>query len=109
MIKEFRIGNLFLDSLNRVFEVEGLKGEYVYFSLSNGTKMKYNICSLKQIPLTEEWKGKINNDKNILIDAVGFVIFKNGYAYQIVFEDYPFVHQFQNLYFALCGEELQLQ
>lgn len=61
------------------------------------------------IPLTEEFKIQFGNDKLVLVDKLGFVIFKNGYAYQFVFEDYTYIHSIQNIYFALTGEELTLK
>jgi len=64
---------------------------------------------LYPIPLTEEWKEKIKDNKFLFIDSQGFVIFKNGYPYSFVFEDYPFIHQFQNLYFSLTNEELKYE
>jgi hypothetical protein len=105
---ELRIGNYFKDSIVRIFIVEGIKLEYVYFLLSNGTKMKYKKNTLQPIQLTEEIKEKMNEDELILVDKLGFVIFKNSYAYQFVFEDYPYLHQLQNLYFALTGKELTI-
>lgn len=64
---------------------------------------------INPIPLTEEFKIQFGNDKLVLVDKLGFVIFKNGYAYQFVFEDYTYIHSIQNLYFALTGEELILK
>lgn len=65
-----------------------------------------NITIVKPIPLTEEWWDKFKEDEFILTDKSGFVIFKNRYAYQFIFIDYPYVHQLQNLYFALTQKEL---
>ena len=66
-----------------------------------------NWDRIKPIPLTEEFKKEFGENKNVLVDKLGFVIFKNTYAYQFVFEDYPFIHSIQNLYFALTNEELK--
>lgn len=68
-----------------------------------------NFYYTEPIPLTEEIKEQLNKNQNILIDKYGFVIFKNGYAYSFVFEDYPYLHLFQNLYFALKGKELTVK
>ena len=61
------------------------------------------------IPLTEDrWIELGNLNKDMLVDKSGFVIFKNGYAYQFVFNDYPFMNQLQNLYFDLTRKELTI-
>jgi len=64
---------------------------------------------IEPIPLTEELWDKISEDEFILADKSGFVIFKNDHAYQFIYPDYPYVHQIQNLYLALRGEELELK
>lgn len=63
---------------------------------------------IKPIPLTEDWKDKIKDNEYLMIDKSGFVIFKNGYAYQFIFQDYPFLYQLQNLYLALTQKELTI-
>lgn len=112
MIKqnELRIGNSFLDNLGREFKVEGLKDEYVYFSLANGTKMKYKVSTLKPVPLTEEWLinfcfEKIGINFNLIGMSVWMcndLFFCNKNAIII-----KTVHQLQNLYFALTNNELK--
>jgi len=101
---ELRIGNLVLltkDDFKTTKEYR-LDGIDIY-------KLDESECiDIKPIPLTEEWKEKIKDNKFLFIDSQGFVIFKNEYIYSFVFEDYPFIHQFQNLYFALTNEELKI-
>ena len=75
--------------------------------------------SLEPIPLTEEWLLKLgfseiggcnekdftNGDYNIFINSIGevnFLFFREGDWYQKI----SYVHQLQNLYFALTGSEL---
>jgi hypothetical protein len=45
----------------------------------------------------------------LMVDKIGFVIFKRGYAHQFVREDYQYLHELQNLYFVLTGEELHVE
>ena len=60
------------------------------------------------IPLTEEWKEKLK-DTSMFTDKQGFVIFKNEYSYSFTWNEYPYVHQLQNLFFALTGLELEIK
>ena len=61
------------------------------------------------IPLTEEWKDKIEYNEYIRIDMIGFIIYSNGHQYHFSVNDYPYVHQIQNLYLALTNEELTIK
>lgn len=105
-IKELRIGNFIkIHEITIRFEFEDLK---------------FNPLFITPIPLTEEWLLKlgfdlINNEyhqsrnhdlklhwtvnKNKLIPEFNEKRFVTGY-------DFKYVHQLQNLYFALTGEEL---
>jgi len=96
-IKELRIGNLVYPACSYPEPIE--------VDLENISDFE----NLKPIPLTEEWKEKIKDNKFLFIDSQGFVIFKNSYSYAFVFEDYPFINQIQNLYFALTNEELKYE
>ena len=62
------------------------------------------------IPLTEEWLVKFGFVKNI--DCEGYnlngLIFLNGYLTDSQRKPLQYVHQLQNLYFCLTGEELSL-
>lgn len=101
---ELRIGNIIKASKTTCLWREGtIVIDKSYF----GKILDYGIDTLEPIPITEEWWQVIGEDEKILADKVGFVIFKNGYAYQFVYDDYPYIHQLQNLYHALTGEELQ--
>lgn len=70
---------------------------------------------VKPIPLTEEWLLKFGFDKKFNKDKItiipkGRLGYENGRTYfnsWVILEKQPdFVHQLQNLYFALTGEEL---
>lgn len=100
---ELRVGNYINYDVNNLGKIVGVISDEV-IHIEDDFKRFVQNC--KGIKITEELKYKINKNKGILIDKLGFVIFKNGYAYQFVFDDYNFLHQLQNLYFALTGEEL---
>lgn len=73
----------------------------------------------KPIPLTEEWLVKFGFDKlhGNWFDNEGMIELyekDNGYvmledSYYHCSQDLLYVHQLQNLYFALTGEELELK
>ena len=110
MKNELRIGNWVncecLDFENECIQLENIhpKGTIV-------DGYPYSIKELKPIPLTEEWLLKFGFDK------IDFQFIKNGIKlfpirdlyYRGNFpikSDIKYVHQLQNLYFALTGEEL---
>ena len=99
---ELRIGN-FVYRQNDKLVKQGQGQRNAIYKIEN-----VNIQSASKydpVPLTQEWKEKLKNTP-LFIDKIGFVIFKNGYTYSFIWEDYPFLHQLQNLYFAISGEEL---
>lgn len=107
--RELRIGNylMFGKQLKKVVEIT----EDAFYVLDkDGTTLKNTWADLKPTPLTEEWLLKFGfKYKN----GYGF-IFKYGYIskqdkywiYHNICKKIDFVHQLQNLYFALTGEEL---
>lgn len=114
---EFRIGNLVFDDENQIVIIEcitsdtaminGYGDENFLFSKKDYPSILF-YSEIKPITITKEWKDQFGKNEKVLVDESGFVIFKNGYAYQFVFEDYPFIHSIQNLFFALTGEELAM-
>lgn len=63
------------------------------------------IDFLKPIPLTEEWLKRFNSLGNAISNDVdGVFMWINGEKLYIAH-----VHQLQNLYFALTGEELTIK
>ena len=68
---------------------------------------------IEPIPLTEEWLLKFGFKKNSEFYENGKVILiEENNSFHLAFlncSSIKYVHQLQNLYFALCGEELQLQ
>lgn len=134
MIKanELRIGNLlsWIDD-NEIVKVKG-------FYITNTIWVEYNYnenetdeidCQLeclKPIPLTEEWLVKFGFEKDkahncyvlyehdtIDLDLEFSCTLKNvtigGFCTADEMKNCKYVHQLQNLYFALTGEELELK
>ena len=129
--KELRIGNIVADKDNDIFELSGF---YLY-QLSIEQNTKGIITSHKPIILTEEWLLKLgfepiydyykiqiqkddgggNSDYFISVDT-GMDNESNEFTIQLVSGEgdwftskNKYVHQLQNLYFALTGEELTIK
>jgi hypothetical protein len=110
---ELRIGNLVYDNLGGTLKIKGIS-------------LESDLSHIKPIPLTEEWLLKfgfikenfhyvIDKDKyhtfSILIGIISFPFIKSND--KVISENFSFygikyVHQLQNLYFALTGKELIL-
>lgn len=107
--KELRIGNLVeinAPIINKVIAVD------VYHI----SKIKKNKDCCKPIPLTEEWLVNFGfYEREFSFDKGSFYLTKRigekAYLYQETKSPFrvEFVHQLQNLYFALTGEELTLK
>jgi hypothetical protein len=87
----------------------------------SGEEYYYKLEDCEPIPLTEEWLLKFGFNEVFMVDGVwghgidGFIYVNNG---QIRFKGkavlidenrLQHVHQLQNLYFALTGEELTIK
>lgn len=120
--KELRIGN-YINYLGTVNIVESIAGtEESYVATKSSGIMPVN--AFQPIILTEGWLLKLGFEKNIMcpvyeknketiqIEIVGpivyFRIFVPNFGF-IAIQALEFVHQLQNLYFALTGEELTQQ
>jgi hypothetical protein len=89
---------------------------YSYWQKDKEKEMLYKtpINQIKPIPLTEEWllkfgfKKKVGNrfESDLLSQDI---YFGNGYYIANVLPELKHVHQLQNLYFVLTGEELQIK
>lgn len=123
---ELRIGNLInypnwnIDGTAALFRIRDIYTDNGKIGLTNGviqlpsTKLDY----INPIPLTEEWLLKFGfhytNDEWIVLFWVnGRVIFAIEYTGKIFIEaktrvHIKYVHQLQNLYFALTEEELSI-
>jgi hypothetical protein len=104
--------------------IENTDSQMASYMVVNADVIKQNelkmYASLESIPLTEEWLLKFGFEKTyigydekypffekglIIIDACDFTIeTASGLVIEI-----KYVHQLQNLYFALTGEELTLK
>jgi len=75
-----------------------------------GIRLEY----LSGIPLTEEWLVKLGfrySAPDWMLDDLGIRKMGNGFVYLNGIDGgliYEFVHQLQNLYFALTGRELKI-
>ncbi len=113
--KEVRIGNL-VEFNGEVFEIESISRDLPNIKLDSRGIGVVPWVSLNGVTLTEEWLVKFGFEFN-----VDYVIFKNGFT--ICFEkqgswlncflesigiEILYVHQLQNLYFALTAQELTL-
>mgnify|MGYP000976602942 CR=1 FL=1 len=105
---ELRIGNLVLDAFGDICDID-------FIRICNVEKMK-----LQPIPITEEWLLKFGFRKDGMYYEnahlqLSKIISKNGYDcyctdldFSVFMTELEHIHQLQNLYFALTGEELTL-
>jgi len=135
--KELRIWNLvtdqFYDSFNNVITIDSITDKGINVTAVDSDKpygmhtaileVEYEFDKLKPIPLTEEWliklgfkvrrnnyfrKGdlQINISHNYDVTNAWLLSFDESYSLEIIV---GYVHQLQNLYFALTGEELTIK
>jgi hypothetical protein len=113
--KDLRIGNLIYwnipEKQNVPHEVVGIvKGKPQTIPISLGE----SIEDYQPIPLTEEWLlrfGFINNELSAQPNVYVFhncSIYVRGMSGAVHPRDVQYVHQLQNLYHSLTGQELQL-
>jgi len=117
--KEFRIGNVLNHKRSGVITISALSKNTIWFENGFGA-FEY----AEPIPLTEEWLLKAGfeksfkndywysiriGDKRLLISILGNIEIEKWDRTMIGFLSIcEYVHQLQNLYFALTGEELQI-
>lgn len=119
---ELRIGNLLQDKEGNIYKVTTLDEDHS----AERTIMAWNIKnpaygkdddSLMPIELTEEWlvKFEFENDEitwsngSIMLSGDGACWFKHFNTGNKLGIDVKYVHQLQNLYFALTGTELTVK
>lgn len=129
-IRELRIGNLF-DTVNhgngitspnkqpmwiQAIELHSVELCHLKDSIHNTRRfLKKPLNDIIPIPITEEWLVKfafIDFEKqsfSYYVENNGEIVFKKS-GLDILY-DYPiqYVHQLQNLFFSLSGEELELK
>jgi len=110
---ELRIGNLIYNGIGEIISVNSYT--ISYFEIGEATLGKF-----KSIPLTEEWLLKFGFHESPLDEII---IFRNGkfslsrnakHHYSVGYNGgfmrfVQYVHQLQNLYFALTGNELAIK
>lgn len=116
----------FLPLINPLFEVQSIDVdlEVVVYSEIETIHIYTDTENIEPIPLTEEWLLKFSFEKTLnqyrkptLLNKIGYnnipfiiLFLDNQYQYDdLIFRtNIEYVHQLQNLYFALTGEELTL-
>jgi hypothetical protein len=104
-VNDLRIGNLVLfnnTDIGTVTGIEGFVSGQFKISINNRIDIKYYFDVIKAIPLTEEWLLKFGFVKDKLTN---YDWYKGDF--EICIHDIKHVHQLQNLYHALTGEELK--
>jgi hypothetical protein len=118
---EFRIGNLLRDKVSKteLKVIELTEKDFVTYVIDRSKFPLAKGWGIEPIPLTEEWllrfgfeikKGKFGNEYHLL----NFSLYTSKeqticFVYDDFLKDIYYVHQLQNLYFALTGEELTLK
>lgn len=116
--QELRIGNFVRSWFESVSCKVEQVGELIYYTPLTGNEItdSCDVSKILPIPLTEEWILRMGFDNKHC--SVNFKTFYNdGFDYRIelysdgkcLFDELreiQHVHQLQNLYFALTGEEL---
>ena len=104
---ELRIGNLVYDNLGGTLKIKGIS-------------LESDLSHIKPIPLTEEWllkfgfefdeedDGYQKGKYKVSVSNEGCLFFINIGYYPEEIAEFNYVHQLQNLYFALTNEELIL-
>lgn len=126
--RELRIGNLVFDEDGDIGVVYLIAEIFVGQRFKNGNQFSQDYEFLKPIPLTEEWLIKfgftkeeddgdmkyysrvLNDDWLIIFDheQIRFDFRKRSGSHIVFYDDkhFQFIHQLQNLYYALTGTEL---
>jgi hypothetical protein len=101
--RELRIGNLLITSSGTIVEVTE--------STIRGVRLNY--LDIKPIPLTEEWLLKFGFEDDNAFFKNRITLYKQDGIFwcDLLWDciDVNYVHQLQNLYYALTGEELTIK
>ena len=123
LAKDLRIGNLlaYHGQSVHVMAIDKVSAEFGYFTDSIGFERTFGSPDFpKHIPLTEEFLIRFGFEKRYEMFWRKGVIYllMNGEKFEFRFfgadtdvfyiKPIEYVHSLQNLYFALCGEELTL-
>ena len=112
---EYQVENYQLASIHSDNTIRLKCDDETHKNYSHGSIGCYGLRELKPIPLTEEWLIKFgfecvdtSDDHHYYLDS------KHGFSLNRSFQhldceyDLEYVHQLQNLFFALTGEELTI-
>lgn len=118
--KEFRLGNLVMYD-GRVFEIDTIAEEFPTLNTSEFGIGVVDWNTIEPIELTDEWLFEFGFEYQSRFDNFNlgnFEVYNSpvyiGFLLDSIWEanayvEIHFVHQLQNLYFALTGEELKLK
>lgn len=127
---ELRIGNLvtdgFYDSFKTIINVESIDKDGInHYIEDDGNwpeiarrwiEPEYKFEHLYGIPITEEWLLKLGFEKGDKVyghdKSRHHIVINEGFVYRVPgvsLRRIQYVHQLQNLYFALAGEELTIK
>lgn len=121
---ELRIGNLVkvitkggYNNIGDTISIDSISKNGVNSWSDMGSSGCNPYCGIEPIPLTEEWLLKFCAEENnsFCINGYNFSIHLESGQVSFNYGEYEnistvqYVHQLQNLYFALTGEELQVK
>lgn len=108
---ELRIGNLIQTETGKIKRVENVFGDRFNLKFVNGEPMSDPLTEMESIPLAPEILKKCGlADKQILgfefyFNGKGECVLTNEHGNSVIIHS---LHQLQNLYFALTGNELEI-
>ncbi|KAA2223021.1 hypothetical protein [Chryseobacterium sediminis] len=121
--QELRLGNL-IGYDGKIFKVKEIRNYIIVCDRGKGN-VDFTSKEIEPIELTEEWLLKFGFEKkaehNLKLDVLTRSIIHaythgkveielgNRSGYSFGYPEVQFVHQLQNLYFALTGEELTIK
>ena len=115
--KELRIGN-YVSYNDRTMEVHSFTTFNIV--LSYGTAFHTEIKNISPIPITKDWLIKFGLELNVWFEDGSFMVTKDGdwgfelhvqnadWTKTIAFAYFLYVHDFQNLIYALTKTELEI-
>ena len=125
-VNELRLGN-YVDFDGLSFTIKCISNNFIEADRGRG-KVRFSINDLKPIPITEQWLLRLGFEKEKEQDKLLATYFyhknnisrvefsdKHGNLYwhdnysSIYHKEIKYVHQLQNIYFALIGEELEIK
>lgn len=124
---ELRVKNLVEDPILGVLEIQDIFGSGQVIAKKDNITFNLNLSQTKGVPLKEEWllkfgwsyyngktEGVLTKDFGCKMDVDyvdGVLLIKSHYEGEEMYREtkVKFIHQLQNLYFALTGEELTLK